>query len=441
MTMQRTAITACALLLGLFPIQASAQSRTTFVDSAQGVTVDQLVEMALTRAPDILSARTEIDAARGQLGQARERPNPTLSSSWQEQTKGPDHQAMVEVEWPLDLFRRDGRIATAERTIEVASRSVQDRERLFASAVREQAGRMLTAARTLAIGDDLLALNRRSRELLQARVKEGASPQLELNLVDVEVRRMEAERAIQAAEAEAALIELKALVGLLPDAELQLRNDLEQTVRMQAPIAPALPGGTDALDGTIARRPDVREAAARVQLADARIGETRQEGRFDASLYGAYSRMNFSFPLRAFDAAGQLVPVRDVFHNVSFGAMVKVPVRSRNQGAIAAAEAARRGAEQTVKARELSARAEIAAAATRAREARRAVELYGAGARELARRNLEVVREAYELGRNPLFDVFVEQRRYLDVETAYTDALRQAYQARTALMRALGEVQ
>ena len=42
----------------------------------------------------------------------------------------------------------------------------------------------------------------------------------------------------------------------------------------------------------------------------------------------------------------------------------------------------------------------------------------------LARQNLAVVGQSYELGRVTVFDVLAEQRRYLEVERAYTDALR-----------------
>jgi outer membrane protein TolC len=52
-----------------------------------------------------------------------------------------------------------------------------------------------------------------------------------------------------------------------------------------------------------------------------------------------------------------------------------------------------------------------------------------------------VVGESYQLGRVMVFDVLTEQRRYFDVERAYTEALRAAYEARTALKRALGDVQ
>ena len=38
-----------------------------------------------------------------------------------------------------------------------------------------------------------------------------------------------------------------------------------------------------------------------------------------------------------------------------------------------------------------------------------------------------------------VFDVLTEQRRYLEIEQAYTTALREAWEARVALKRALGD--
>jgi outer membrane protein TolC len=67
------------------------------------------------------------------------------------------------------------------------------------------------------------------------------------------------------------------------------------------------------------------------------------------------------------------------------------------------------------------------------------VEIYSTTVRELARQNVDVMLEAYDLGRFPLSDVLTEQRRYLEVEGAYTDVLRRAYEARAAVARAFGE--
>ena len=73
------------------------------------------------------------------------------------------------------------------------------------------------------------------------------------------------------------------------------------------------------------------------------------------------------------------------------------------------------------------------------RERRKRSRLFAGTTHSLARQNLDVVRQTFELGRATVFDVLTEQRRYLDFEQAYTTALREAWEARAALKRALGE--
>ena len=121
--------------------------------------------------------------------------------------------------------------------------------------------------------------------------------------------------------------------------------------------------------------------------------------------------------------------------------MVTIPLRNRNQCEVASAQAVRVGAEATLAAVQLTAQAEVAAARARDDYARRAIAVYAEDARPLARHNLDVVTQTYELGRATVFDVLNEQRRYLDLEHAYTAALREAYEARTALRRALGDAE
>jgi cobalt-zinc-cadmium efflux system outer membrane protein len=122
------------------------------------------------------------------------------------------------------------------------------------------------------------------------------------------------------------------------------------------------------------------------------------------------------------------------------GVMVMLPLFNRNQGEIAAAGAQRAGAAAALEAATLEAAAEIATARAADARAREAADTLAGGARDLALRNLDVVRQTYELGRATVFDVLAEQRRYLDFERAYTEALRSAFEARTALLKASGGV-
>jgi len=437
-----SAVAAAMMWMSVGPAVAQDRSRAAnepsaarYVDPVSGISIEQAVAMGLEREPNLQAMRTRIDAARGTREQAGLRPNPTISAMRQEQIGGADSTTSGEIAWPLDLFRRTGRIAVAERELEAAQLSVEDRQRMLAADIRAAYGELLAAVRDLEITGEIVAANRRGYQLLRARADEGASPPLERNIADVEVRRMESQQLLQAARADVALIELKRLLGVGPRADVKVRDTLEAIA--QGPSPAPMRGDLASL---VSERSDVREAEAGLHLADARVDLARRNGRFDVGLFGGYMRMGFSFPQLGFGRSSELEPIQDVFHTFRFGAMVMVPFGNRNQGAVAAAQAERMGAEHLRETRALAAQSEVASAAARDDRTRQALAMYSSGVRSLARQNLEVVRETYQLGRVTLSDVLAEQRRYLDIEMGYTETLRMAFEARTALARALGEV-
>jgi cobalt-zinc-cadmium efflux system outer membrane protein len=405
-----------------------------YVDPVNGLSLEQAIARAMEQEPSLRAARTGIDVAQGMRLQTSLRPNPTVSFERRDEPAGTDHQTAVAIEWPLDLFRRSRRVAVADRELAAVRLAVADRERLLASDVRMRYGEVLAAVRALGIFDELVAATRRQHELLQSRVETGAAPPLERDLLDVELRRLESDRLLQAGRTEAALIALKRALGMGADAALTVRDTLEDLVRRESPATAQIPPASTVID----QRADVREASARIDAAEARIEHVRAEGRVDASLFANYMRMDAGFPQQGFTADG-LERVRGLFHYLSAGATVTLPVLNRNQGASAAARAERAGAAAAYEAARLTAEAELATARTTDDSARRALSAYNDGVRALARQNLTVVSQSYDLGRVTVFDVLAEQRRYLDVERAYTEALRTAYEARTALKRALGE--
>lgn len=213
-----------------------------------------------------------------------------------------------------------------------------------------------------------------------------------------------------------------------------LQQSIETLLTAEAVTVPAT-------DAAISGRSDVRAAETRITAAEARVEQARREGRIDISVNATWMRMDAGFPQQGFGDAGVLERVRGRFNYFAGGAMVMVPLFNRNQGQVIAAEAERAVAEARRDAALLAARAEVAAAQARDRQAQRAVALFAGGIRDLARRNLEVVRETFQLGRATVFDVLAEQRRYLEIERAYTDALRHAWEARAAVKGALGESQ
>src|SRR5437016_1046237 len=104
------------------------------------LTVDEVVARALADSPDLRATRAEIDAAVGRLQQAGLRPNPMLELGGQK-ALSPDNNVMIGLSVPLDLNgRKEGRVAVAERELQMKRAQVRDRERRLAADVRMKAG-------------------------------------------------------------------------------------------------------------------------------------------------------------------------------------------------------------------------------------------------------------------------------------------------------------
>lgn len=394
------------------------------------VSVDDLVERAVREHPDLQAARLDVDAAAARVRQAGLRPNPIVELGGQKAI-GPDNNLMIGLTVPLDLNgRKEGRIGVAEREVDLKRALLADRERRLRADVRMKAGEMLAARRNVAVTAELLETNRQALRLVRDRVREGAAPSLDENLQLLEVSRLETTETTQRSRLEVLSLQLKTVAGLPIDTPLTVTGDLA------APID--VPNRERTLVQGVPNRPDVIAARAEAAMAAARVRKEQAEGRWDASINVGYQRQDFGYDLRGLTATGATRPIQDVFHYFGGGVSVMLPVRNRNQGNIAAAAAETRAAERRQQLIDLTARQEVVAAFAQAEGARRAQELYERGVRDVARRNVDLVRRAYGLGRGSLLDVIAEQRRYIEIENGYTEALKQLYDAMVELERAVG---
>ena len=424
--------TCTAVVLSLQAIVHAQEPRPTtlvrqFIGAERGLSLTQLVAMALERSPTVLAARARAEVKRGERLQAGVRPNPSLLSDFREEIGGSDRLTMVGLSWPLDLFRKAGRTEVADRNIDIADTELRNTERLLAAAVRSKALQLTAAVRHLAVREQVAQNLAQFRDLVAARAESGAAPPLERDMADVDARRAAAEVLRQRAVAEATLSELKALVGLQPSETLLLRDDLEQLSSTTAPQ-------------TTGDRADLQLADAQIRVATADLSLIRQYAKPDVTLNTSYMRMSSSFPLFGLDASGAPAPIHGVFHNVSIGAMVTLPFRDRRQGDVAAATARVTAAQRDAEATRLMANAEVAAAKSRVQRLDEALGLYSGGLRDLALKNVDVMRGSYQLGRATLLDVLNETRRLLETETAYTDLLLETLQARIDLATAMGVI-
>jgi len=423
----RRAISVLAFLMIGLPVAgvglASGQT-------AEELTVDELVARALAENPDLKAVRIDVEAAGARVQQAGLRPNPMLELGGQKAIS-PDNNLSIGVSLPLDLNgRKDGRVEVAERELDAKRRQVADRERRLRADVRMKAGEVLAAQRSLSVIDDLLRVNRSGLAVVANRVREGAAAALDESLQVVEVNRLDASRQLAQSRVEIAALQLRALAGMAAGAPLVVKGDLAPSM---LPV-----GRVEGAQRAVSDRSDLAVARAEVAMAAAMVKKEQAEGRWDASVNVGYQRQDFGFNLNGLTSSGTTRPIQDVFHYFGGGISITLPVRNRNEGNVAAAMAAVRAAERRVEFAVLMVQQEVAAAFTQYDAAQRSLQLYERGVRDVARRNLDVVRQAYELGRGSLRDVVAEQRRYIDIENGYTDALKQVYDSAVDIERAVG---
>jgi len=421
-------------LAGFLPLSAQEfrpRPASDFLDLQRGVTEEELVTRALASNPTLVAQRQQVAMAKGEVTQARLRQNPSLTLGGLKEVNGGDNGINVSGSLPLELFgRRARRTEVAENKEEATQQSVADQERLLGREVRMRFGQALAAIRNLMFVEQLLQVNRDFLRLMEDRVREGAAPSLDADETRVEVKRIETLRIDYQAKAEVALLALEETVGVDPEEPIRLKGALELTSKDY--------DQKQLLQFAEEHRPDLAFRRANERLANAELRSDQAKGKLDASVFGGYERPDSGFSQRAFDAAGNLSPIRQTFNHVVFGLNINLPVFNRNQGVVAADTAAIQATHSQIAAVNLNLRHEVAQNLIRFNGAQVRVTVYRSGVRDQATHNLDVVRQTYSYGRTTLLDVIAEQRRYIDIETGYTDILLDAYAARVALEQAVG---
>jgi outer membrane protein, heavy metal efflux system len=409
----------------------SNSSLTKYFDPQTGVTVDQAVTYALEHNGELLAARKEIDAASALVKQAALRANPKLDASVSKTVTGTDNNISVNGMLPLELGgRRPARIRVAERELEMRRQDVANRERMLAADVRAKFGEAIAAILKLGFDEELIATSQRGYNLVAARVTEGGTAPLEQNMVLVELNRLRSTRETADGKAQIEMLELRNLIGMAPDKPLRLRGDFNDLITPLSPLA-------EATARALSERPDLKLAKAAESFAEARIEEARAEGKLDASLIAGYQRMGFGYPLNGINDTGQLRPIQGTFHYFTVGVSLDLPVRNKNQGAIEAAVAEAEAAKHRRAFLELTVRREVASAYAQYNSTAHAQEIFRVGVKDQANANLDVVRQTYELGSKTLIDYLGEQRRFIDLQNGYIDALLDTYKARVEVERAI----
>ncbi|MGI8783439.1 MAG: TolC family protein [Acidobacteriota bacterium] len=404
-------------------------------ESSVEVTQRELVDLVKRGIESNLflqAERLEIAAREARALQAGLRANPTLMANAMKEIAGSDHFLGAGASQPLELFgRRSARREAALAQVKVARAEVSEQEEMLAGRIRDLYGEILGLQRDIAVLQQILVSNRKTHALVQARIDEGAAAKLDGTIQLTEIGKLEAREISLQGEHEGAVLELKTLLGLPPDQPLFLSGSV-----LHPPDIPPLQGALVEATG----RADLKRVDAAERAARAEVQRATAESRWDVTVSAEYRRSDNGFHQRGFNDAGQLERVRGVFNMLMFGASFQFPLFNRNQGEILEFQTR---ADMEVRRRrylELAIHNELRALYRRADTLEASRRMYERGALRLAEETLSIVRQKHDLGAISFLDVLQEQRRFLEIQTGYSEILKELFRARSGILRSLGRI-
>lgn len=421
-----------ALALSKFLILACCGSSIT---SAQSVTVDELLARAEVSNRDLLAVRQRLEEAKGVLRQAGIGPATTFQTG---AVSGRPVGTVGEEQFSAGFSKtfetggkRDRRVQVAAMQADIATVEYELRVRQLRYDLQTRFVELASTIRRLSVFDDQLANLRRSMELTRARVAQGDAAALEADLLSVEIGRIEAQRAVVAGDVDAIEVDLRRIAGLGLEDEILISPSYSISARSFT--------SAELTQRALVGRPDLRLARVREQQGDAERILAEAEGRANVTVSAGYAFVKSRFDDQfGTTRAGTVVPLRDRDDVLSFSVSIPLFSRSRNQGNVEASVARMRGAQLQREALERSIPLEIDAALRRLNSTERASAVLSGSVLTQAVSNLEVIRQAYQLGQLRLLDVLNEQRRLLDLQIARVDAEAEVLRSLAELEKAVG---
>ncbi len=415
--------------------QQAAQPSSQFI-SPSGQSAQQLIDAAFQRRSDLIAARQKLAIAEGNLIQARLRPNPQLkseygSTAFLKPSPNPEYDFSTGI---TQLFETAGkrykRIAVAELELAQAQAQVTAVERQAAADIRASFARALAAGRQLDTLQRLINAAEEQLRITSVRLNEGDVAPLDLNLVRNETDRLRAQVIKMRSDLEGEFISLRTLVGLNVGERLQIAPLPDRPPRLDLSL-------TELTDIALRERADLQAARLGEQAAAARLRLAQSQAVPNVSGSATYTRTRRVTDLPDVLGVG---PVKQNENSLVFGVTVDLPILNRNQGQIASAIGEREQARAQREFLEATIKRDVALAFNHYHAAAETFVLYATQIIPRSEANLTSVRNAYAEGEFSVFDVLSEQRRLIDNQTSYNDALRDYYGALSDLERALGTI-
>ena len=412
------------ILLGVVLICLGTAAFAT--EASNTFTLRQLIARAQRDNKDLQAARFAIDIGRARLVQAGLRPNPTLDVSTRSDFLFHNDGAYANSVAISEAFPIAGRILrqkdVARVDIALAETEVADAERRLAGEIAADAYRLLVLDRQIASRGELIDIQTQLARTTRERFKAAEVSELDVNTVQLDLQRLNQERALLQGQREALLMALNALLGRPASAPLVVDEPM--------PRRDALPSVAQLSDRALDLRPDFKGALLAVDRAQAEKAlaqSTRWEDwRIGLELSQDKQVIEGAPPQRSDRAIGVTVSI-------------PLPLFNKNQGLLAEADAKHDQALAKIEALRLSIVGDVTTAYAEVTRLQTALGEYDRTMLPATARNVRLAQQGYRQGLIPVFDVVQAQRQQADLNSAYLALLDQYLQARVRLHTAVGD--
>jgi len=300
-------VIACTLMVA----NVSAQSKKSY-------TINDLISIALESSPQVLAARDQSKAIKGQLSTAKAIPNPEfeVSTGQQRSATGPLTVGNVSswaVTQPLDMpYTRYPRVNAAEANFRAAEATRIAFEIETISRVQQRFYELMRREAEFKAAEEDMNLTKQIRDRMQIRYDVGETARFELIRVQTEFLNAQITDESSKLRVEQARSQLRQVVGH------QLPQDF--SVVVEQPKLETLPSLAVLLGEVQAQSPELQKAKAEVEAAESKLSFEK----------------NSRLPRLAFKASQYNDPN---FTDRLYGLQISIPIWDFKGGQVAEAEA------------------------------------------------------------------------------------------------------
>jgi cobalt-zinc-cadmium efflux system outer membrane protein len=384
--------------------------------NAQGqkpLTVNELITIALDASPQVLAARDQSKAVRGQLSTARAIPNPEfeMNTGQQKSASGPLTTGNVSswsVTQPLDMpYTRFPRVNAAQANVRAAEASRIAFEIELISKVQQRFHELMRRDAELKAAEEDMSLTKQIRDRMQIRYDVGETARFELIRVQTEFLNAQINAESSKLRVEQAKGQLRQIVGY------QLPADYE--VVYQTPKVELLPPLPMLLSELQTQSPELQRAKAEVEATESKLSFEQNSRLPRLSLKAQqYNDPNFTDRL--------------------YGLVVSIPIWDFKSGQVAEAEANASRAKNQLNAQSQSLEQQLETAYKLYQMTSYQVKILDQEVVQLASSARRIAEVSYRYGERGMLE-------YLDAQRTFRAARNDLIKARFDLASVLTEIQ